>query len=109
VRGGQAIAPDLFQQAARRWTSDVCGLYRDRNRARVADGRGGWTLDAPAFLGATQHRLRVGDDVREASRDRAQVNALRLPGVEARLIEGIVRHCCVVDGVAHLPAGHVLE
>ena len=47
--------------------------------------------------------------MREARGDRAEVEALRLPGVEGRRIRPDVLHRRVVDGVAHLPARDVLE
>src|SRR4029077_14682334 len=53
--------------------------------------------------------LGIGKDMREARGDRAQVEALRPARVERRLIQGRVLHCGVVEGVAELPAGHVLQ
>src|SRR5438132_686744 len=66
VRGGQAVAAHLFQQAHGRRAADIGRVYADSQGAGRSS-RWGWrTLDGAALLDASQTGLRIGDDVREA-------------------------------------------
>src|SRR5439155_9837809 len=111
-RGGQRVTADLFEQARggrRGRHADVGDVDRDGHAARIRNGRARRTLDDAGFRGSTEGRLGIGDDVREAPGDRAEVDALRLSRVKDGPVGGRVLHGRVEDRVAELPAGHVLE
>ena len=84
-------------------------MDQDRQRARVARRRRGRAHDAAALGRSSKRRLGIRQHVREARRDRAEVDAPGGARVENRLIRGRVLHRRVVNGVAHLPPRDVLQ
>src|SRR5206468_4897884 len=86
MRGRQRVGADLLEQALRARRADVGCVDLDRDRARALRGRRRRTLDAAGLLRAAETRLRVREHVWEARANRAQIDALRLAGVVARLV-----------------------
>ena len=114
MRSGKCVGRDLLEQAARRRIAHIGHVYLDGDCAGICRRGRSRALHRAAFLHTADIRRRcvglvVCDHVREARADRAQVDTLCRTGVEGGLVGGRVRHCRVVDGVAHLPAGDVLQ